>query len=262
MGSFDGTANYNNEWSAMLIFNQFNALCCDPTQPISIGETVTFTVQDPGTVPNFQVLAELVTEYNASSMDALNTEGAQWAVWKVITDGIDSPSFSSGLVRLDPTETTVSNLALSYIQNAGNFSPAPITVLANPTAPFRADTDRPTFYFYFNQPGSGLYQNGLGMLRMPGPAPSPALFSLLHFQVAGGAREALTQQLGFIGSDHRAVDKALVAFSYAELFPGVFKVTADTDLEPGEYAFVYTPTDQSDGEDGEARYFDFSAPTP
>jgi hypothetical protein len=135
-------------------------------------------------------------------------------------------------------------------------------VLANPTAPFGADTDRPTLYFYFNQPGSGLYQNGLGMLRMPGPAPSPALFSLLHFQVAGGEREALTQQIGLTGSNNKAIDKSLVAFSYAELSPGVFKVTPDADLEPGEYAFVYTPTDQSDGEDGEARYFDFSTPTP
>jgi hypothetical protein len=177
---------------------------------------------------------------------------------------LEQRSSAPRMQRLDPTVASdvKTSSALGWILTYGVVPLKITTVLANPTAPFGADTDRPTFYFYFNQPGSGLYQNGLGMLRMPGPAPSPALFSLLHFQVAGGEREALTQQIGLTGSNNKAIDKSLVAFSYAELSPGVFKVTPDADLEPGEYAFVYTPTDQSDGEDGEARYFDFSTPTP
>jgi hypothetical protein len=165
--------------------------------------------------------------------------------------------------RLDPTVATDVRTAdaIGWAMTSGIVKLKITTVLANATAPCKADTDRPTFYFYFNQSGSGLYQNGLGILRMPGPSPSPALFTLIHFQTVGSERQ-LFEQRGFAGTTSGGVDKAAIAFSYAELSPGVFKVTANGDLEPGEYAFVYTPADQSDGEDSEPRYFDFSAPGP
>jgi hypothetical protein len=165
--------------------------------------------------------------------------------------------------RLDPTVATDVRTAdaIGWALTSGIVKLKITTVLANPTARFKADTDRPTFYFYFNQPGSGLYQNGLGILRMPGPAPSPALFALIPFRTVGSERQLLEQR-GFSGTTSGGIDKAAIAFSYAELSPGVFKVTPNSDLEPGEYAFVYTPTDQGEGEDSEARYFDFSTPGP
>jgi len=161
--------------------------------------------------------------------------------------------------RLDPTVATESRASnvLGWILTSGIVPLKVTTVMAGPTALFKADTLRPTFYFYFNQPGSGLYQNGLGMLRMPGPAPTPDLFALIHFQSVNGEREALTQQLGFAGSTGGgAVNKTLVGFKSSAVAPGVFSVTPNDDLEPGEYAFVYTP--DTDAQEAEPRYFDFS----
>lgn len=177
---------------------------------------------------------------------------------------LEAESDRPRMQRLDPTVATDvrASGALGWILTYGVVPLKITTILANPTARFKADTDRPAFYFYFNQPGSGLYQNGLGVLRMPGPAPSPSLFTLVRFQTVGTDREALMQRVGIAGTKGGGVDKVRMAFSYAELSPGVFKVTADSDLEPGEYAFVYTPADQSDDEDLQPRYFDFSAPGP
>jgi len=176
---------------------------------------------------------------------------------------LEADSGGPRMQRLDPTVATDVRTAdaIGWAMTSGIVKLKITTVLANPTARFKADTDRPTFYFYFNQPGSGLYQYGLGILRMPGPSPSPALFTLIHFQTVGSERQ-LFEQRGFSGTTSGGVEKAAIAFSYATLSPGVFKVTANSDLEPGEYAFVYTPADQSEGEDSEPRYFDFSAPGP
>jgi hypothetical protein len=163
--------------------------------------------------------------------------------------------------RLDPTVATESRASnvLGWILTSGVVPLKVTTVMAGPTALFKADTLRPTFYFYFNQPGSGLYQNGLGMLRMSGPAPTPDVFTLIHFQSVNGEREALTQQLGFAGSTGGgAVNKTLVGFKSTAVAPGVFSVTPNDDLEPGEYAFTFTP--DTDADAAEPRYFDFSVP--
>ncbi|HEY2710197.1 MAG TPA: hypothetical protein VGI95_19315 [Caulobacteraceae bacterium] len=165
-----------------------------------------------------------------------------------------------GMQILDPTiaDDSKSTSALAWFFSHGAAPLKITTILDGPAARFGSDAPRPAFYFYFNQPGSGLYKNGLGVLRMPGPAPSPALFTLIHFDVVGGNREALIQQLGAGGDQSGGVGRARVTFNFAEVSPGVFKVTPDSPLEPGQYAFVYTPSDAQEGEDAEARYFEFA----
>jgi hypothetical protein len=160
--------------------------------------------------------------------------------------------------QLDPTlaDDVKASSALGWILTYGLVPLKVTTVLDNPTARFKADTRRPNFYFYFNQPGSGLYRNGLGTMRLDGPAPSPGEFTLLHFQTVGGVRQALTQQLGFGRDQTGGVGDVRVPFSYAEVAPGVFEVTPNADLDPGEYAFMVTPADGDD--DAQARFFDFS----
>jgi len=158
--------------------------------------------------------------------------------------------------RLDPTladDTKVSSI-LGWMLTYGAMPLKVTAVLDNPTARFRADTPRPTFYFYFNQPGSGLYRNGIGTMRLDGP--TPAQFTLVHFQIVGGARQALIQQVGVGRPITGGVDSVRVAFGSAEVAPGVFRVTPDAELAPGEYAFVVTPADGDN--DAQTRYFDFS----
>jgi hypothetical protein len=162
--------------------------------------------------------------------------------------------------RLDPTvaDDTKSSSALAWILTYG-LSPLKVTtVMFGPTARFKAETRRPEFFFYFNQPGSGFYQHGLGWLRMPGPAPTPDLFTLVRFQTVGGNRQVLTAHIGAGGSGD--VDATHVAFRFAAVSPGVFEVTPQTELDPGEYAFVYTPESTGDDDDAQPRYFDFSVP--
>lgn len=160
--------------------------------------------------------------------------------------------------RLDPTlpsDVTASNVA-GWILTYGIVPLKVTAALAGPTARFKADTPRPTFYLFYNQPGSGLYRNGLGEMRLPGPKPSPGEFTLVRFQTAGGARKLLTQQIGLAGSSRGGPDASKVAVSYTEVARGVFALTPDGDLDPGEYAFVITPDE--DTENVQDRYFDFS----
>ena len=166
--------------------------------------------------------------------------------------------------RLDPTvaDDTKSSSALAWILTYGVAPLKVTTVVFGPSARLKTETQRPVFYFYFNQPGSGYYQHGLGWLRMPGPAPTPDLFTLVRFQTVGGNRQVLTAHIGVgIGGGRSSeVDATHVAFRYADVAPGVFKVTPQAELDAGEYAFVYTPQSTGDDDDAQPRYFDFSVP--
>jgi hypothetical protein len=158
--------------------------------------------------------------------------------------------------RLDPTlaDDTRTSSVFGWFFSSG-LSPLKVTtVLDNPTAHFHAGTGRPTFYFYFNQPGTGLYRNGMGWMRLD--APTPDQFTLIRFDVVSGARQALTEQIG--GALTRPKGPATaVPFTASQVAPGVFAVTPDADLGAGEYAFMVTP--DSDSDDGaQSRYFDFS----
>ena len=159
--------------------------------------------------------------------------------------------------RLDPTLASTSTMssAVAWFLTSGAIPLKVTTVLAGPAARFRADSRRPTFYLFFNQPGSGLYQNGLGEMRLPGPTPSPDEFTLRRFQSVGGARQVMTEEVGFAGMARGAPDTSKVAFSAAAVAPGVFALTPTADLAPGEYAFVVTPDE--DTEAVQDRYFDF-----
>jgi hypothetical protein len=50
-------------------------------------------------------------------------------------------------------------------------------------------------------------------------------------------------------------DKARVSFTYEDVAPGVFRVTPNADLPPGEYGFLYSIGAQAGST---ARIFDFS----
>jgi hypothetical protein len=171
------------------------------------------------------------------------------------------PGPAPRMQRLDPTlaDDTRNSSIFGWFFSYGVVPLKVTTILNGPSARFRADGPRPTFYFYFNPPGSGLYRNGIGPMRLDGPSPSPSEFALIRFQVVGGMRQALTQEIGGLGNPrHGDAARSQVAFNATEVAPGLFEVTPDADLPPGEYAFAVTPA--TDGDDGaETRYFDFSA---
>jgi hypothetical protein len=163
---------------------------------------------------------------------------------------------AAGMQRLDPTvaDDTKTSSVFGWFFSQGLAPLKVTTVLDNPTAHFRADSGRPTFYFYFNQPGTGLYRKGMGWMRLD--APTPDQFTLLRFDVVGGNRQAITEQVGGALTPPKG-PATQVPFSATQVAPGVFAVTPDADLGAGEYAFMVTP--DSDSDDGaQSRYFDFS----
>jgi hypothetical protein len=97
------------------------------------------------------------------------------------------------------------------------------------------------------------------VIRLDASTPPMSGFALVRFEVVGGNRQALTQQLGgaVINRHPRGADASQVAFTATQIAPGVFEVTPDGDLPPGEYAFAVTPV--TDGDDAaDTRFFDFS----
>ena len=163
---------------------------------------------------------------------------------------------SGRMVRIDPTvsnQLKTSNLwgyAFSY-----GISPLKMkAVIPNASARVRASSRRPVFYFYFNQnsPLAGITEFSAGFAAT---ATSPNEFSLIRFDRKKDRREASVASVNIGGLKSGISDKARVQFTYEDIAPGVFKVTPNADLTPGEYGFMYSIGAQAGST---ARIFDFS----
>ncbi len=142
------------------------------------------------------------------------------------------------MVRIEQTES-----------NTG-FSRMMISIearIAGPHAVLRTSESKPVFYLYF--PSSSSITD----------APSPSQFSLLILDVKKDHRETEIGRRGVTpgGGSYTITEfnKSRVIESSAEkVRPTIFKVTPDTDLHPGEYAFIAT---MKLNETGVASFFDF-----
>ena len=115
-------------------------------------------------------------------------------------------------------------------------------------------TTSPTFYFYFNtlNPNQSDFS-----LENSAAAQSPDEFTLVKFKQKGDARELDVGRASTYGgslvSFKRGLDQRYaIKFTSAEQENGTYKVSPDTPLEPGEYAFVLT------SDNGLSRIYDFS----
>lgn len=135
-GSFDGGSTYANYRAGVLVFNFSEAFCAEPTQAISIGETVNYTILPMSALPNSSSIAKVVGGYLASGKSALDAAGAQWAIWEIIGDGINAPSLSSGSIRLSTSGNSainVANRAQDYLDNLSSFPAATFLYGTNAT---------------------------------------------------------------------------------------------------------------------------------
>ena len=90
------------------------------------------------------------------------------------------------------------------------------------------------FYFYFEKQEAGLSNSSSAF----GGTSTPNEYVLLKFDVKGDTRETVVGKYNAYGASGGVDDKALVAFSYEKLRPGVYKVTPKMPLDPGEYGFM------------------------
>ncbi len=104
---------------------------------------------------------------------------------------------------------------------------------------------------------------GGGNFWVAGAVTSPAEFSLVEFKVKKNRREAKVGKFNIGGAKAGVMDKDQIGFDYERIAPGVFEVTPQADLQPGEYGFIYSSS--TGGGTGAAgvgaqtsRIFDFS----
>lgn len=161
------------------------------------------------------------------------------------------------MTRIDATmsnQLKTSNL-WGYALTSGISSLKMKAVIPNATARVHAADHRPVFYFFFNQAGP-LAALAEFSASFTADATSPNEFSLIHFEAKKDRREASVASMNlFSGMKSGVSDKARVQFAYEDVAPGVFKVTPNTDLAPGEYGFMYSIGAQAGST---ARIFDFS----
>jgi hypothetical protein len=120
-----------------------------------------------------------------------------------------------------------------------------------------ASSKNPTFYFYFDAADRNVSDFGVDRSIA---AQSPSEFSLVRFKKKGNAREIEVGRMSayFSINLRKGVnEKDTAAFSATEVGDGIFKVSANNDMLPGEYAFIFS------GESGRSRVYDFSVvPAP
>jgi hypothetical protein len=104
-------------------------------------------------------------------------------------------------------------------------------VIRAPHASIRTTDANVVFYFYFEEKSAGLSHANFG-------TSTPNEFTLLKFDVKGETRETIVMQANAFGAQTGTQDKASVGFAFEKIRPGVYKVTPNGVLNPGEYGFL------------------------
>ncbi len=94
-------------------------------------------------------------------------------------------------------------------------------VLRGAHANARLTDPKTVFYFYFEQQAAGLSQASSPF----GGTSTPNEYTLLKFDLKNDSRETVIGKFNAYGASGGTDEKAVVAFSYEKLRPGVYKVT-------------------------------------
>jgi len=152
---------------------------------------------------------------------------------------LDESAAQPKMLKIDPIASTQTKTGgvLGYALTGGLASASLKAVLPGATAQRQTTKRRPTFYVFFDKPGgnpSPVFSTGFGNAII-----TPNEMSLVDLMEKKGRREARVGSLNIGGSKTGVMDKDQIAFSYEEVVPGVYKITPDRDLAPGEYGFLF-----------------------
>lgn len=109
-------------------------------------------------------------------------------------------------------------------------------IIVGERAPLRTSNQTPTFYFYFAGNAGALGQSGLFNATQT----NPNQFALVRLESKDGKRETVIATNGFASDSAGAEEKSLVTFKSERLRSGVYKVSVNAPIKPGEYAFIAT----------------------
>lgn len=164
-----------------------------------------------------------------------------------------SPS-ATRLVQLEPTAYGQAKTG-GFVKSAltsGIAKTKQKAVVRGGRAVIRAASQRPTFYFYFTAKQQMQASAWAGWF---GEASSPNQFTLIRFDGKKDSRELIVGEFNNWGASSGPRSKDVVQFDFEKVSPGVYRVTLQEDVRPGEYAFFYTGTAVGYGAGGQL--FDF-----
>ena len=182
-------------------------------------------------------------------------------------DDPDSPH-DSGIYIYEQTKDAPRMLALEptaysegktsgVAESAFTFGIAKVKMLAvvqGSNAGVKTADPKMVFYFYFEEPGTGLTY-----ASYEGPT-SPNEFALLKFVQKKDSRETVVMTANVFGASSGTDQKSSIHFSFTKLRPGVYKVTPNAPLQPGEYCFLSSAglDRHGPGSAGANRLYDFA----
>lgn len=152
---------------------------------------------------------------------------------------LDDWSTDRRMWKIDPTSSTQTKTGgiLGYALTGGIASASVKAVIPGEAARFTAPKAKPVFYVYFDTltgGASGTFSTGFGASIQ-----SPNEFSLVKLTEKKGRREARIGSMNIAGAKAGVMDKDQVPFTYEQIAPGVYKITTDVPLEPGQYGFIF-----------------------
>lgn len=175
---------------------------------------------------------------------------------------MDNWSPEARMWKIDPTVSSQTKTGgiLGYALTGGIASASLKAVLPGASAQLQTPRSRPEFYVYLDGAAgtdTGVFSNGFGSSIQ-----SPNEFSLIALAKKRDRREARVGSLNIAGSKTGVMDQDQIPFSYEQIAQGVFRITPDADLAPGEYGFLFALAGGSgpglSGGVSGARVFDFT----
>lgn len=153
---------------------------------------------------------------------------------------MDDWSPEARMWKIDPTVSTQTKTGgiFGYALTGGLASASVKAVISGESAAHQTPNSRPEFYVYFggmDGTDSGVFSTGFG-----NGIQSPNEFSLIELKQKRDRREARVGSMNIAGAKAGVMDKDQIPFSYEQIDQGVFRITPDADLEPGEYGFLFS----------------------
>lgn len=150
-----------------------------------------------------------------------------------------------------------------YALTMGIASMSVKATIPGASAKIQTSNGRPTFYMFFDESvpralqsnGNSIWTSGAGSITS-----SPAELSLVRFSEKKDAREARVGSMNIAGAKQGVMDQDRIPFEAEQVRAGVFKITVNIDLAPGEYGFIQALTGGNVSGGGgamTARVFDF-----
>jgi hypothetical protein len=130
----NGTEVYNRN-TGVMTFVGFDAFCVEPFQGLDPGQEVTYQIQDPQSLANYNTIARLVTAYLQSNKTAEDAAAIQWAIWETTSEELLAPSLIDGNIRImgGAADQNIAYLANGYLASQNSFAPAELTYFKNDT---------------------------------------------------------------------------------------------------------------------------------